>query len=158
MWIFLPLIKGIKYLFSSPRLVNLRARSIMLSMSVIIGILASIAVPIYFDYVERGYATDAKTQLRSIYESSKLFKSETGDWPDDIIELNDSNGLNIPQSTQDKWDFEISLTDEDGEVTGTITATSLEEMQGGAGQVVTYDVVTGKYTGYGQKDDGSGGE
>ena len=40
MWIFLPLIKGIKYLFSSPRLVNLRARSIMLSMSVIIGILA----------------------------------------------------------------------------------------------------------------------
>ena len=49
-----------------------------------------------------------QTQLRSIYESSKLFKSETGDWPDDIIELNDSNGLNIPQSTQDKWDFEIS--------------------------------------------------
>ena len=130
----------------------------ILIVVVIIGILASIAVPIYFDYVERGYATDAKTQLRSIYESSKLFKSETGDWPDDIIELNDSNGLNIPQSTQDKWDFEISLTDEDGEVTGTITATSLEEMQGGAGQVVTYDVVTGKYTGYGQKDDGSGGE
>ena len=57
-----------------------------------------------------------------------------------------------------KWDFEINLTDEDGEVSGTITATSLEEMQGGSGQVVTYDIVTGKYTGYGQKDDGSGGE
>ena len=46
----------------------------ILIVVVIIGILASIAVPIYFDYVERGYATDAKTQLRSIYESSKLFK------------------------------------------------------------------------------------
>ena len=129
----------------------------ILIVVVIIGILASIAVPIYFDYVERGYATDAKTQLRSIYESSKLFKSETGDWPDDIIELNDAKGLNIPQSTQDKWDFDINLQDEDGEVSGSITATSLEEMQGGAGETVTFDVVTGKYTGYGQKDDGSGG-
>ena len=130
----------------------------ILIVVVIIGILASIAVPIYFDYVERGYATDAKTQLRSIYESSKMFKSENGDFPDDVTELNDSNGLNIPQSTLDKWDFEINLNDDDGDVTGTITATSLEGMQGGSGEVVTFDVVTGKYTGYGQKDDGSGGE
>jgi len=130
----------------------------ILIVVVIIGILASIAVPIYFDYVERGYATDAKTQLRSIYESSKLFKSESGDFPEDVIELNASNGLNIPQSTLDKWDFEINLNDDDGEVTGSITATSLEGMQGGSGEVVTFDVATGKYTGFGQKDDGSGGE
>ena len=33
----------------------------ILIVVVIIGILASIAVPIYFDYVERGYATDANS-------------------------------------------------------------------------------------------------
>ena len=39
-------------------------------------------------------------------------------------------------------------------------ATSLEEMGGGAGKEVTYDVTNGKWTGYGQSgstgDDGGG--
>ena len=130
----------------------------ILIVVVIIGILASIAVPIYFDYVERGYATDAKTQLKSIYESAKLYRSENGTYPADVTEINDGQYLNIPQSTLEKWDFEININDDEDNMTGTLTATSLEGMQGGAGEQVVFDIATEKFTGYGQKDDGSGSE
>ena len=39
--------------------------------------------------------------------------------------------------------------DDDGE-TGVVTATSTDEMPGGAGNKVEYDKETGKFTGYGQ--------
>ena len=124
----------------------------ILIVVVIIGILASIAVPIYFDYVKRGYATDATTQIKSIYEASKLYRSENGDYPVDIADIADNNYFNIPRSTLDKWDFEINITDDDsGQMEGTIIATSLDEMPGGAGQFIEFDVSSGRYTGYGQK-------
>ena len=127
----------------------------ILIVVVIIGILASIAVPIYFDYVKRGYATDAKTQINTIFKDAKLYKNEYGDWPADVPTLNDANYAQIPPATLLKWDFIISIADDDnGLLTGTITATSLDDMGGGAGELITYDVGTGKYTGYGQKDQG----
>ena len=107
---------------------------------------------IYFDYVKRGYATDATTQIKSIYEASKLYRSENGDYPVDIADIADNNYFNIPRSTLDKWDFEINITDDDsGQMEGTIIATSLDEMPGGAGQFIEFDVSSGRYTGYGQK-------
>ena len=131
----------------------------ILIVVVIIGILASIAVPIYFDYVKRGYATDAKTQMNTIFKDAKLYKNEYGDWPADVPTLNDANYAQIPQATLDKWDFTISVTDDDnGMLSGSISAISLDAMGGGAGELITYDVLTGKYTGYGQKDDGTSAE
>ena len=112
---------------------------------------------IYFDYVERGYAADAKTQLKSIYEASKLYRSENGYYPGDIDQINDGNYLNIPQSTLDQWYFEINIED-DGEVHGSIIAISLEDMPGGAGQYLEFDLQNEKFTGYGQRDDGYGHE
>ena len=128
----------------------------ILIVVVIIGILAAIAVPTYFSYVERGYASDAKVSIKNIYENSKLYKSENGIFPEDVITMNDEGYAQIPQATLDKWDFEINLSDdEDGTITGTIIATSLEGMPGGAGEQVTYDALSGGYTGYGQKDSGT---
>ena len=46
----------------------------ILIVVVIIGILAAIAIPTYFDYVERGYASDAKVQMKNI---CLVWKSET---------------------------------------------------------------------------------
>ena len=40
----------------------------ILIVVVIIGILAAIAIPTYFKYVERGYASDAKVQMKNILE------------------------------------------------------------------------------------------
>ena len=44
----------------------------ILIVVVIIGILAAIAVPTYFKYVERGYASDAKIQMKNILEYSNF--------------------------------------------------------------------------------------
>ena len=131
----------------------------ILIVVVIIGILAAIAVPTYFRYVERGYAKDAEIQIKNIYENSKLYYSENDGFPDDVPTMNTEGYANIPQSTLNKWDFDISLDwDATAGVTGTITATSLEEMKGGVGKVIIYDATTGRYTGYGQSEEAGGSE
>ena len=110
---------------------------------------------IYFDYVERGYAADAKTQLKSIYEASKLYRSEEGDWPHDVYDINERNYLNISPSILDQWEFEININDEDdGTMDGTIIAISLKDMPGGAGHYLEFDVQNEEFRGYGQRDDG----
>jgi len=112
-------------------------------------------LPGFKQIAAREYATDAKRQLKSIYEASKLYRSENGTYPADVTEVNDGNYLNIPPSTLEKWDFDINICDEDGYMES-ITATSLEGMPGGAGHRLVFDIVNEKFTGYGQKDDGSG--
>ena len=131
----------------------------ILIVVVIIGILAAIAVPTYFSYVERGYASDAKVQMKNILENAKLYYSENDDFPDDVETLNLEGYANVPQSTLNKWQFDIELTYEAGVgMFGTITAESQEEMKGGLGKIIVYDVTTGKYTGYGTNEEVGGGE
>ena len=48
----------------------------ILIVVVIIGILATIAIPAYFRYVERGYASDAKVQIKNIAQSAEIFYQE----------------------------------------------------------------------------------
>ena len=131
----------------------------ILIVVVIIGILAAIAVPTYFSYVERGYASDAKVQMKNILENAKLYYSENDDFPDDVETLNLEGYANVPQSTLNKWQFDIELTYEAGVgMFGTITAESQEEMKGGLGKIIVYDVTTGKYSGYGTNEEVGGGE
>ncbi len=122
----------------------------ILIVVVIIGILATVAIPTYFSYVEKAYASDAKTQIKNILMNADIYRQEQGQYPDDIEEM--ENGyLDIKQSVKEKWNFEIDLS-EDGS-TGTIAATSTEKMEGGADKTVTFDVETGKFSGYGQGGD-----
>ena len=119
----------------------------ILIVVVIIGILATVAIPTYFSYVEKAYASDAKTQIKNILMNADIYRQEQGSYPDDITDM--ENGyLDIKQSVKEQWTFEIDLS-EDGS-TGTITATSTEKMEGGADKTITFDVETGKYSGYGQ--------
>ena len=122
----------------------------ILIVVVIIGILATVAIPTYFSYVEKAYASDAKTQIKNILMNADIYRQEQGSYPDDITEM--ENGyLDIKESVKEKWNFEIDLS-EDG-TTGTIVATSTEKMDGGADKTVTFDVETGRYSGYGQGDE-----
>ena len=59
----------------------------ILIVVVIIGILAAVAIPTYFKYVERGYASDAKVQIKNILENSKLYYSENDEFPEDKTKM-----------------------------------------------------------------------
>ena len=131
----------------------------ILIVVVIIGILAAIAVPTYFSYVERGYASDAKVQMKNILENAKLYYSENDAFPEDVQTMNEEGYANVPASTLSKWNFSLELAYEQGTgLSGTVTAESLEEMKGGAGKIIAYDVSTGKFTGYGTSEEIGGGE
>ena len=126
----------------------------ILIVVVIIGILAAIAIPTYFKYVERGYASDAKVQMKNILENSKLYYSENDEFPEDVKLMNEEGYANVPESTLRKWQFTIELTYESSQgITGSVTAESLDEMKGGAGKILMYDVQQGKFLGYGTNEE-----
>ena len=121
----------------------------ILIVVVIVGILAAIAIPTYNNYVKKGYATEAKTQIKNIVQAAELYMTENGDFPPDCWEtMKDEGFLEIKKSVTNKWEFECNFAEE-GEG-GTISATSTEEMSGGSGNTVEFDVDNGRFTGYGQ--------
>jgi prepilin-type N-terminal cleavage/methylation domain-containing protein len=123
----------------------------ILIVVVIIGILASVAIPTYMNYVKRSYASDAQTQIRNIIANIELYAQENGTPPSDTQVLEDENYMTIKPATREKWSFEFDITEEDGLLSGTVTATSLAGMNGGEGEQVVYNYETGIFTGYGQK-------
>ena len=111
---------------------------------VIVAILAAIALPIYLDYVQSSYASEARTVMSN--NASKMYYQTKGEWPGDVEQLERAGQLDLDRSTKLKWTFELQLPDR-------LSATSTEEMQGGAGKVVSFDALTGKFTGYGSPEE-----
>ena len=131
----------------------------ILIVVVIVGILAAIAIPTYFNYVEKAYASDAQTQIKTLLEECKIWKTTHEDFPSDVQEMIDEGAGNISKSTLKKWTFEIDLqqsSDGSSDLEGTINATSLEDMPGGVDKKVCFDVETGTFTGYGTKEECAG--
>lgn len=116
---------------------------------VIVAILAVIALPTYLDYVKSSYASEARTVMSNINNASKMYYQTKGEWPAEIEELERAGQLDVSRSTKLKWSFRIDLNDQGGR----ITATSTEEMSGGAGQEVVYDADNGRFSGYGSPDE-----
>ena len=101
--------KSIKKYFNGFTLVEI------LIVVVIVGILAAIAIPTYYSYVRKGYATEAKTQMKNIVQASEIYKMENDSYPPDCWEtLKEEDYLEIKKSITKKWEFECSF-DEDGE-------------------------------------------
>ena len=113
---------------------------------VIVAILAVIALPTYLDYVKSSYASEARTVMSNINNASKMYYQTRGEWPSEIDELERAGQLDVSRSTKLKWTFDLQLSDQGGR----ITATSTEEMSGGSGNTVDFDIDTGRFTGYGQ--------
>ena len=61
----------------------------ILIVVVIVGILAAIAIPTYFNYVEKAYASDAQTQIKTLLEECKIWKTTHEDIPADVQEMID---------------------------------------------------------------------
>ena len=123
----------------------------ILIVVVIIGILATVAIPTYFKYVERGYASDAKVQIKNILQNAELYRQETGQWPTDVQTMMDEGYIELKSSILNKWEFTVQLEDNEMGTSGQISATSLPAMQGGEGHQVIFLVDEGEYVGYGQK-------
>lgn len=115
----------------------------VLVVVVILAILAAIAVPIYLHYVESARAGEAQEAIGSIWSAAKVFHAETGTWPSNIQQM---RRLNLDPLVIDRWDFAISGG---GAGINSITATSRGRMPGGAGKVVRFDALLGRWTGYG---------
>ena len=112
---------------------------------VIIAILAAFAVPFYIDYVESARASEAKSVISSVSNGSDMFYQSSGEWPTSVEDLEREGQLDLKLATKAKWQFELQLPE-------MISATSTEEMAGGAGKVIQYNRQNGRYTGYGSPD------
>jgi len=123
----------------------------ILIVVVIIGILATVAIPTYFKYVERGYASDAKVQIKNILQNAELYRQETGQWPTDVEIMIAEGYIELKRSILNKWEFTVQLEDNEIGTSGQISATSLPAMHGGEGHQVIFIVDEGEYVGYGQK-------
>lgn len=120
----------------------------ILIVVVIVAILAAISVPIYVEYVKSARASDAKTSINAIWQAAQVFYQDKGEWPATVEELEQGKYVEIAEATKLQWTFSIV-----GAPPVTITAVSTEQMRGGAGHQVTYNIKDGTWTGYGLPQD-----
>jgi prepilin-type N-terminal cleavage/methylation domain-containing protein len=118
----------------------------VLAVLIIVAILAGIGTPIYLSYVKGARAADAQTTIGAIVTAEKIHYQKFGKYTG-LEELREKKVVTLDEATVSKWHFEVEAS---GEHFTKVTATSTEEMPGGAGQSLTYDVSNGKFDGYGQ--------
>jgi prepilin-type N-terminal cleavage/methylation domain-containing protein len=125
----------------------------ILIVVVIVAILAAISVPIYVEYVKSARASDAKTTINAIWQAAQVFYQDKGDWPATVEELENEKYLQIADATKLQWTFSIV-----GAPPVTIQGVSTEQMRGGAGHTVQYNINDGTWNGYGLPNDQGGNE
>ena len=98
------------------------------------------------------YAKEAELNIKNMAKSASIYILSEGYIPPDCWETMKEEGfIEIKQAVTENWEFECAweLDDVDG-ITGTITATSTDENDAGAGKVIEYQIETEEFTGYGQ--------
>lgn len=118
----------------------------VLAVLIIVAILAGIGTPIYLSFVKGARAADAQTTIGAIVTAEKIHYQKFGKYTG-LEELREKKVVTLDEATVSKWHFEVEAS---GERFTKVTATSTEEMPGGAGEILTYDVTKGKFSGYGQ--------
>tara|TARA_B110000116_G_C16563693_1_gene458688 strand:- start:102 stop:743 length:642 start_codon:yes stop_codon:yes gene_type:complete len=103
------------------------------------------------EIIARRYASDVKVEIKNILESSKIYYSENKDFPKDVETLNEEGYANVLQSFLNKWQFSIDIINTEVGISGSITAESTEEMNGGPGKIIIFNLQTGLFQGYGCK-------
>jgi len=120
----------------------------ILIVVVIVAILAAISVPIYIEYVKSARASDAKTAIQAIYQAAQVFYQDTGEYPTSVDDLVTGKYVELSEATLLQWTFQIV-----GSPPTEVIGTSTEQMRGGAGNEVKYEVRTGTWRGYGLPED-----
>jgi prepilin-type N-terminal cleavage/methylation domain-containing protein len=122
----------------------------LLAVLIIVAILAGIGTPIYLGYVRGARSADAQTTISAIVTANKVYYQKYEKYTSDVAELEKRRLITMDEGTQSKWNFEIGAAGKDFT---TVQATSSEDMEGGAGKVVTFNVKEGKFSGYGTDED-----
>jgi len=100
----------------------------LLSVIVIIGILASVAVPTYRRYLIRAQRSEAKIALLQLQTAEEKFYMQNNAFTDDVSTASPS-GLGLSETTETgKYTVSVELDDEDGQ---TYTATAAPRAGGG---------------------------
>ena len=97
------------------------------------------------EFKQTSYASEARMTISNIHNSSKMYYQIKGEWPGDVEQLERAGQLDLNRSTKMRWTFELQLPNR-------LIATSTEEMQAGAGKIVLFDALTGKFYGYGSDE------
>ena len=131
----------------------------ILIVVVIIGILAAVAVPTYLNYVKKSRGGEAELYINTIFKQAAVYYTEEGEVPANLDEMKDVNLLSLDPKAELTWTFDLAQLEapsgEDGDsagLKGKITATSTEEMDGGAGELVEFNAETGEFCGYGHAE------
>ena len=98
------------------------------------------------------YAKEAEIQIKNMVKSASTYILKEGEVPPDCWETMKEKGfIEIKQAVTENWEFECAWElDENDGITGTITATSSDENDAGAGKTIEYTIETEEFTGYGQ--------
>ena len=122
-------------------------------------IVPAVAVPTYFNYVKKSRGSEAELYINTIFKQAAIFYTKEGRVPTTLDEMKDINLLYLDPKAEKTWTFDLSQleepTDEAGDsagLRGKITATSTEEMGGGAGETVEFNAETGEFCGYGHAE------
>ena len=101
----------------------------------------AIAYTSYKPIVDKGYAAEAETYLKDVSNAATIYEDAFGGQQPTLDDLK-QRGLLLPSASLERdWKIEMS-----GDL---FTATSTDEMPGGAGNTVSFNRQTGKFSGYG---------
>ena len=100
----------------------------------------------YAPIVAKGYAAEAENYIKDVAGATSTYEQTYGGRTPTIEELKRRGYISPTDALQRNWEIDIS-----GQK---ISATSTEEMPGGAGNTVEYDRETGEFSGYGFDYDG----
>ena len=100
----------------------------------------------YSPIVDKGYAAEAEQYIKDVTGAASMYEQAWGGQTPTLEELKNRGLIDPTYALELNWEIEIS-----GQK---IRATSTEEMHGGAGNTVTYNRETSKFSGYGFDYDG----
>ena len=113
----------------------------ILVVLVIVAILAAIAFVSYSPIVDKGYAAEAEKYIKDVAGATSIYEQANGGRTPTVEDLKEMGLIDPTDALELNWEISVSGKK--------ITATSTEEMPGGAGETVEYDRQTSKFSGYG---------
>ncbi len=94
-------------------------------------------------------AAEVKVRIKSLLQVSEIYRTENGSYPPDCETMIEESYVELTGHITKQWYFECYFYGYPGNREGTIKAISTDNMEGGAGKEIIYNIETDKFYGYG---------